>query len=115
MKFTDQQFLSAIRDTHPQRGQMEQITQIVGCSHTTVLKRIYKLAEEGKVQVHKRRAYDPQPHRDGWGHSLFGGAGVCIRRYLVAEIVEDDPTPWCHVCGAAEQKNCDCGPIAANH
>lgn len=26
-----------------------------------------------------------------------------------------DPTPWCHVCGAKEKNQCDCGPIAANH
>lgn len=27
---------------------------------------------------------------------------------------EYDPTPWCSGCGAMKQKNCDCGPIAAN-
>ncbi len=90
MKFTDQEFLSAISVTQPTRGQMERIAHEVGCSHTTALKRVYKLADEGLVQVRKCRAYDPQPHRDGWGHSLFGGAGVCIRRYLVAEIKEQD-------------------------
>lgn len=90
MKFTDQEFLSAISTTEPARGQMERIAHIIGCSHTTVLKRVHKLADEGLVQVSKRRAYDKQPHRDGWGHSLFGGAGVCIRRYLVAEIKEQD-------------------------
>jgi 3'-phosphoadenosine 5'-phosphosulfate sulfotransferase (PAPS reductase)/FAD synthetase len=28
---------------------------------------------------------------------------------------EVDPTPWCHVCGAMEQSNCDCLPYAENH
>lgn len=90
MKFTDEKFLAAVQRTLPERGQMGRIATYVGCSHTTALKRIYKLADDGKVQVRKCRAYDKQPHRDGWGHSLFGGAGVCIRRYLVAEIKEQD-------------------------
>lgn len=29
--------------------------------------------------------------------------------------IEEDPTPWCHVCGAKEKADCDCGPIAENH
>lgn len=28
---------------------------------------------------------------------------------------EDDPTPWCHACGAMEQEQCDCLPIADNN
>lgn len=28
---------------------------------------------------------------------------------------DDDPTPWCHVCGAMSEKNCNCGPYARNH
>jgi hypothetical protein len=28
---------------------------------------------------------------------------------------EEDPTPWCHACGAMEQDNCDCLPIADNN
>ena len=27
---------------------------------------------------------------------------------------ERDPTPWCHVCDAMEQADCDCLPIADN-
>lgn len=26
----------------------------------------------------------------------------------------DDPTPWCHVCGARLREQCQCGPIAEN-
>jgi hypothetical protein len=26
-----------------------------------------------------------------------------------------DGAPWCHQCGAQEEKHCDCGPMAANH
>ena len=25
-----------------------------------------------------------------------------------------DPTPYCHICGAKEQKQCVCGPMAEN-
>ena len=28
---------------------------------------------------------------------------------------EEDPTPWCHACGAMEQEQCDCLPIADNN
>lgn len=28
---------------------------------------------------------------------------------------DPDPTPWCHACGAMEQDNCDCLPIADNN
>jgi len=27
---------------------------------------------------------------------------------------EEDPTPWCHGCGAMTAATCDCGPIAEN-
>jgi heme/copper-type cytochrome/quinol oxidase subunit 2 len=27
---------------------------------------------------------------------------------------DNDPTPWCHGCGAMKQRDCDCGPIADN-
>lgn len=27
---------------------------------------------------------------------------------------DDDPTPWCAVCGAKTPDRCDCGPRAAN-
>ena len=29
--------------------------------------------------------------------------------------IEEDPTPWCHVCGATTRDQCDCGPYAENH
>jgi hypothetical protein len=29
--------------------------------------------------------------------------------------IEEDPTPYCHMCGAKSAKNCDCGPIADNN
>jgi len=28
---------------------------------------------------------------------------------------EEDPTPWCHQCGAMKPDECDCLPIAANN
>lgn len=28
--------------------------------------------------------------------------------------VDDDPTPWCHVCSARTALDCDCGPKAEN-
>lgn len=28
---------------------------------------------------------------------------------------DDDPSPWCQYCGAMDEKDCDCGPIADNH
>ena len=42
------------------------------------------------------------------GHEICVNCGG-VRR------VEEDPTPWCHVCGAKEKAQCDCGPIAENH
>jgi hypothetical protein len=52
-----------------------------------------------------------------------GGAHVTNVEALIMMIedavfkVEDnyDPTPWCHVCGAMEEKDCDCLPIAENN
>jgi hypothetical protein len=31
------------------------------------------------------------------------------------EAQEEDPTPWCHGCGAMDKDDCYCGPIADNH
>ena len=28
---------------------------------------------------------------------------------------DDDPTPWCHQCGAQTPEACKCGPIAENN
>lgn len=39
-----------------------------------------------------------------------------IRMMMDKELGEEvDPTPWCHACGAMEQENCDCLPIAENN
>lgn len=29
--------------------------------------------------------------------------------------IDDDPTPWCHVCGSMTSAGCDCGPTAENN
>lgn len=88
MKFTDEKFLAAVQRTLPERGQMERIATYVGCSHTTVLKRLSKLADLDMITLNKRRAWDKQEFRPG--NYYFGGAGSCIRRYLVAAIKEQD-------------------------
>ncbi len=44
----------------------------------TVLKNAVKAGRLIKTSNYR---YDKQPHRDGWGHSLFGGAGVCKRTF----------------------------------
>ena len=38
----------------------------------------------------------------------------CGWNNLEEEYAEEDPTPWCHVCGSMTSKNCNCGPIADN-
>lgn len=54
--------------------------------------------------------------------SKVGGAHITNAESLIM-MIEDavfqnednyDPTPWCHVCGAMEQKDCDCLPTAEN-
>lgn len=30
-------------------------------------------------------------------------------------ISEQDPTPWCHGCGAMTRDTCPCGPMAENN
>jgi len=37
------------------------------------------LVDKGLLERKVEREFDRQPHRDGWGASLFGGAGVCVR------------------------------------
>lgn len=32
----------------------------------------------------------------------------------IETVLEPDPTPYCHTCGAMRRKDCDCGPIAEN-
>lgn len=27
---------------------------------------------------------------------------------------DEDPTPWCHGCGAKKKADCECGPLAEN-
>jgi hypothetical protein len=48
-----------------------------------------------------------EAYEDGHAHS------VSMVRY--DEDGDYDPTPWCHVCNAMEQSECDCLPIAANN
>ena len=40
-----------------------------------------QLAADGKITAKKCRRFDHQQHRDGWGYSLFGGAGMCQRKF----------------------------------
>lgn len=55
--------------------------------------------------------------------SRVGGAHITNAEALII-LIEDavfkeednyDPTPWCHVCGAMEPRDCDCLPIARNN
>ena len=34
---------------------------------------------------------------------------------IFKDMEDDDPTPWCHICGSMTKDGCDCGPIAENH
>jgi hypothetical protein len=39
----------------------------------------------------------------------------CNKKHLPGEIYCEqclDPTPWCHVCGAMEKTDCQCGTLA---
>jgi len=39
----------------------------------------------------------------------------CREHCEYIDLDDIDPTPWCHICGAMEKKDCDCGDYAANH
>ena len=58
------------------------VARRTGMTERVVRREAKKLAAEGLLVMEKRRRFDPQRHRDGWGYSLFGGAGSCIRRYF---------------------------------
>lgn len=90
MRFTDEAFIDAIGNTNPQRGQVSKIAALVGCSEATAIKRCRKLAatDGSQFEVVPRHTYDKQS--DGWGQGLFGGAGVCIRRFLVIQFTDFD-------------------------
>ena len=97
MRFTDQQFQDAVLNTKPQRGQIESISKIVGCSRGTVVHRLRKLEAAGVLELTKHKTYDSQP--DPWGQGLFGGAGACVRRYLIVDFVT---CPRCKSTGRHE-------------
>lgn len=50
---------------------------------------------------------------------FIGGWRACDKHRLETDVPiiddDEDPTPWCHVCGAMEKSDCPCGPIAENH
>ena len=56
------------------------------------------------------------------GESVPVRAIECAREALAREAErqrepgedDEDPTPWCHQCGAMTRERCDCGPIAEN-
>lgn len=50
-----------------------------------------------------------QHYRNGTAASLE----KCIQ-HLKALLPDEDPTPWCHACGAITQERCHCGAIADN-
>ena len=45
----------------------------------------------------------------------YEDVGICSDCKEHCEYIDEDPTPWCHWCGAMEQSQCQCGPIAKNH
>ena len=88
MKYSSNSFRDAVKNTSPERGQIAKIAEIVGCSEATAIKRCRKLAEEsdGEIEVDTRKAYDKQS--DPYGQGLFGGAGACVRRFLVVSFTD---------------------------
>jgi Mn-dependent DtxR family transcriptional regulator len=83
-RYNDNDFLTAIELTNPERGQLNKIADLVGCSANTASKRLRKLADNGKVEISKRKTYDKQEFLPGnW---YFGGAGSCVRRYNTYKI-----------------------------
>lgn len=56
---------------------------------------------------------DPTQYNLSELSDLFRQARDTLRD--AAEALGYDPTPWCHICGAREQKQCKCGPYARNH
>lgn len=85
-KFSDNDFIQAVRATEPKRGQMERVAEAVGCSQATVLKRLKKIAAESPeiLTMRLEKAYDKQPGMS-WS---FGGAGVCVRKFYVAAMTD---------------------------
>lgn len=58
-----------------------------------------------------------QEIEDSVGEDLTdeGRAAIVKMVNLVNTLEEHDPTPWCHFCGAMEQKDCGCPLIPSNH
>ena len=55
--------------------------------------------------------HDVRIHIENAFEKLFEQAG----KDYESKLDEEDPTPWCHICGAKEQSQCDCPPYAENH
>jgi hypothetical protein len=54
-------------------------------------------------------------------NSDTGAVSIRIKDWMIDPFIdwlEDenaDGSPYCQYCGAKRQRDCDCGPIAANH
>lgn len=56
----------------------------------------------------------PQPGKERYDWWLEQVMDLAPRMEEMArrQAEEDDPTPWCHICGAMTRSRCKCGPIA---
>ena len=87
MQYTDAQFVDAVQQTSPERGQLARIATRVGCSKATASRRLKRIAAmpDAPIAVETKQTFDKQEGYAG-SAALFGGAGVCIRRYLTARM-----------------------------
>lgn len=66
--------------------------------------------EEGKCVVCEEDAKPRiQTEAGRREYKISGCCEVCFDEMF------EDPTPWCHQCGAMEKSSCDCLPIAENN
>lgn len=88
-RFADSDLIAAVQATSPTRGQMDRIAAIVGCSKATAIKRVKALAarDGATFEIEMDKAYDSQGG-DAGRSGLFGGAGACVRRFLIASMID---------------------------
>ena len=66
-KYSDAQFLEAVKNTTQQRGQLQTIANYVGCSKQLAAKRLRTLKSAGKIKIHYERDRETLARSDPWG------------------------------------------------
>ncbi len=115
-------FIELRGEPHPENEGQKEVAELIRLARTGLRAReaFGLLTEEIKVNADGTHLICSCGRKEC--HSLWLSSGDVVYRVSYVDIhrfreifqIEEDPTPWCHACGAKFKRQCHCRPVAEN-